>query len=382
MATKKFICKICGYVHEGDSAPVACPVCKAPQSEFEEQKDSELSSGEVKKFVCKICGYVHKGDSAPVSCPVCKAPQSEFEEQKTEPVISEEQKSVPENPVVEKQAKPSSENKKSGTRKFRCKVCGYIHEGDSAPSICPVCKAPQSEFEEIGGTKKKMDTNSNVYTIVYAAVMVIVVAFLLAFVNSSLREKQDENVRMDTKKQILAALHVNDVQNVSEEYAKYVKADMLMGEEGKLEKEIPDSEFATSYEKEVKEHSRLHVFVCEVEGETKYVIPVYGTGLWGAIWGYVALNADKDSVYGVYFSHASETPGLGAEIATEPFMNKFVGKKVLEQSNIALGVVKNGKVEKADYQVDGISGGTITSEGVNAMLKNCLGNYVQFLTAK
>lgn len=102
----------------------------------------------------------------------------------------------------------------------------------------------------------------------------------------------------------------------------------------------------------------------------------------GAIWGYVALNADKDSVYGVYFSHASETPGLGAEIATEPFMNKFVGKKILEQSNIALGVVKNGKVEKADYQVDGISGGTITSEGVNAMLKNCLGNYVQFLTAK
>ena len=117
-----------------------------------------------------------------------------------------------------------------------------------------------------------------------------------------------------------------------------------------------------------------------MDGQTKYVFPVYGAGLWGAIWGYVALNEDKDTVYGVYFSHASETPGLGAEIATDWFQHEFAGKKTLENGAVALGVVKNGKVEKADYQVDGISGGTITSVGVDAMLKACLNNYISFLT--
>ena len=88
----------------------------------------------------------------------------------------------------------------------------------------------------------------------------------------------------------------------------------------------------------------------------------------------------SDTVYGTYFSHASETPGLGAEIATEHFQNEFVGKKTLENGAITLGVVKNGKVEKPDYQVDGISGGTITSVGVDAMLKSCLNSYLSFLT--
>lgn len=100
----------------------------------------------------------------------------------------------------------------------------------------------------------------------------------------------------------------------------------------------------------------------------------------GRYLGYVALNSDKDTVYGVYFSHASETPGLGAEIASTHFQGEFPGKKTLENGEVALGVVKNGKVEKPDYQVDGISGGTITSVGVDAMLKACLSSYKNFLT--
>lgn len=274
------------------------------------------------------------------------------------------------------------------TKKFICKVCGYVHEGEAAPSVCPVCKAPASQFEEIKPagentpTRKKLDTNSNLYTLLYAAIMVIVVAFVLAFVNSALRSRQDENIRIDTKKQILASLHVSDVKDVNAEYARYVKADRLMDVDGSLGETVDDRDFATSYEKEVKEHGRLHVFVCEVKGQTKYVIPVYGTGLWGAIWGYVALNADKNSVYGVYFSHASETPGLGADIAGEAFMKEFPGKQVLDAGNVVLGVVKKGKVENPACQVDGISGGTITSDGVNLMLKTCLGEYVKFLTAK
>jgi len=225
-----------------------------------------------------------------------------------------------------------------------------------------------------------MKTNSNSYTIIYAAVMVIIVAFMLAFVSSSLRDRQNRNVEFDTKKQILSALNVRNVEDVENTYKKYVKQDMLMQADGTLT-ENQDG-FSTAYEKEVKTNKRFHVFVAEKDGDTKYVFPVYGTGLWGAIWGYVALNSDKNTVYGVYFSHASETPGLGAEIATEHFQTLFSGKKAVDNGQIVLGVVKNGKVENPECQVDGISGGTITSDSVNLMLKNCLSNYKNFLTKK
>lgn len=222
-----------------------------------------------------------------------------------------------------------------------------------------------------------MNTNSNSYTIIYASVMVIIVAFLLAFVSSSLKEVQNKNVELDTKKQILAALKVTDVVDAEAEYNKYVKGDMLMQEDGTL---IPnDGKFNTSYKGEIAE-GRLHVFECDVNGETKYVIPVYGAGLWGPIWGYIGLNSDKNTVYGVYFSHAGETPGLGADIATPKFQAQFEGKKVLDGENVALSVVKKGRVSNPDYEVDGISGGTITSNGVDLMLKDCLKAYDKFLT--
>ena len=124
-----------------------------------------------------------------------------------------------------------------------------------------------------------MNTNSNSYTIIYASVMVVIVAFLLAFVSSSLRSIQDKNVELDTKKQILAALNIKNVEDAEAEYNKYVKGDMLMNVDGTLTENT--GEFATGYEKEAKEHQRLHVFVAEVNGEKKYVFPVYGAGLWG-----------------------------------------------------------------------------------------------------
>jgi Na+-transporting NADH:ubiquinone oxidoreductase subunit C len=208
--------------------------------------------------------------------------------------------------------------------------------------------------------------------------MVIIVAFMLAFVSSSLRPMQDNNVKLDTKKQILAALNIRNVEDVDAQWQN-VK-DMLMNEDGTL---TPyDGNFATGYEKEVKENHRLHVFECSIDGQTKYVFPVYGVGLWGAIWGYVALNDDKDTVFGTYFSHAGETPGLGAEIATLHFQDEFLGKKAMNGDEVALSVVKHGKVEQPEHQVDGISGGTITSNGVDHMLKDCLKNYTKFLTAK
>ena len=225
-----------------------------------------------------------------------------------------------------------------------------------------------------------MNTNSNSYTIIYASVMVVIVAFLLAFVNSSLRDLQGKNVELDTKKQILSSLGIKDVKDAEATFSEIVKGDMIVAEDGSLTEY--DGAFVTAYEKEAKENGRVHVFVCEVDGQTKYVIPVYGAGLWGAIWGYVSLNEDKNTVYGTYFSHASETPGLGAEIATEHFQSEFKDKHVLDGENIGLSVVKNGKIENPEFQVDGISGGTITSLGVDAMLKNCMGHYTKFLTSK
>ncbi len=227
-----------------------------------------------------------------------------------------------------------------------------------------------------------MNTNSNSYTLIYASVMVVIVAFLLAFVSSSLKERQDKNIELDTKKQILAALNIHDVKDAEAEYAKHKIADKIMQEDGTLPEQAEAAkDFQTSYKEEIA-NGHLHVFVCDVDGQVKYVLPVYGAGLWGPIWGYIALNDDKDTVYGVYFSHSGETPGLGAEITAAWFRNQFPGKHVMEDGAVALGVEKHGKVEKPDYQVDGISGGTITSKGVDAMIKACLSKYNSFLIRK
>ncbi|MBP5691205.1 MAG: Na(+)-translocating NADH:ubiquinone reductase subunit C, partial [Bacteroidaceae bacterium] len=196
------------------------------------------------------------------------------------------------------------------TKKFKCKVCGYVHEGDKAPEKCPMCQAPQSEFEEIveagaeaaAPAKKGLNTNSNVYTIVYAAVMVIIVAFLLVFVSQTLKDRQTANVINDTKQQILSALNLRDQADVASTYSKVIKADALMQANGSLQDYKGD--FNTSYKSEF-DKGNLHVFVAEIDGQKKYVIPMNGLGLWGTIWGYIALNEDRNTVYGVYFSHSS-----------------------------------------------------------------------------
>ena len=225
-----------------------------------------------------------------------------------------------------------------------------------------------------------MKTNSNSYTIIYAAIMVVVVAFLLAFVSSALKSKQDANVELDTKKQILYSLNVRNITDADAQYSQFVKADKVLAADGSLQDYT--GKFVTGFEKDAKSNGNYHVFVAEVDGQTKYVFPVYGAGLWGAIWGYVAMNEDKDTVFGTYFSHASETPGLGAEIATEHFQNEFIGKKALNAGKVALSVVKNGQSKGDANKVDGISGGTMTSNGVDAMLKDCLSKYEVFLNKK
>ena len=228
-----------------------------------------------------------------------------------------------------------------------------------------------------------MNTNSNTYTIVYASVMVVIVAFLLAFVSSSLKDKQNENVALDKKKQILSALNVDlKGADAAKLYSELVLQEPILDYATgavKAETGAFDIDSKTEYAKPVQDRN-IPLFVCQVDGATKYVLPVYGAGLWGPIWGYVALNDDKSTVFGVYFSHAGETPGLGAEITSMPFKSQFPGKQITKEGEFtSIAIVKPGKIAEGVDYVNGISGGTITSQGVDAMLKDGLGQYVNFL---
>lgn len=225
---------------------------------------------------------------------------------------------------------------------------------------------------------KKINTSSNVYTIVYAAIMVVIVAFLLVFVSSTLKDRQTANVINDTKQQILYSLNYDKLADVASEYDKVIKSDELMSKDGSLA--AFGGDFQTSYSSEFK-NANYHVFTAQIDGATKYVIPMNGQGLWGAIWGYVALNEDRNTIFGVYFSHASETPGLGAEIKeNKAFQQSFQGKKVADGGKIALNLVKFNTADKSSsFEVDGVSGATMTSNGVNKMMNDVLTAYLPFL---
>ena len=215
------------------------------------------------------------------------------------------------------------------TKKFRCKVCGYIHEGDAAPEKCPQCQAPASEFEEIteGGAekpaKKGLNTDGNTYTIIYSCIVVVIVAFLLAFVSSALKAPSEANERIDQQKQILASLNLKpEKAQVESQYKQVVVADPIVDTLGNV---VSESGGFKVKRKDIGK-PQLPVYVCQINGETKYVLPMVGKGLWGTIWGYLALNDDCETVYGAYFSHESETAGLGALIAEADFQSEFKGK--------------------------------------------------------
>lgn len=268
--------------------------------------------------------------------------------------------------------------------KYVCKVCGYTHEGNEAPSVCPLCKAGASEFEAVKEAKKKgFNTNSDLYAIIYSAVVVVIVAFLLAGVSSALKPMQDANIELDKKKQILASLNIKNVADADAEYSKYIKHDYIVKSTG----ERVDTIGGFKVENDDIDSNNLPLYIAQVDGKTKYIIPMTGNGLWGGIWGYVALNDDCNTIYGVYFSHASETPGLGAEIASDKFQGRFSGKdkegndivkKVYDvNGNVALEV-KKGKGD-ANHHIDAISGATLTCNGLDEMLKTKLAPYYNYL---
>lgn len=233
-----------------------------------------------------------------------------------------------------------------------------------------------------------MKTNSNSYTIIYSVIIVVIVAFLLAFVFQALKPMQDANVALDKKKQILNSLNIRDLNDAQADakYKEVVVADRVIDEKGKMLLPGTTGGEDAGFKLESKDYKegKLALYICRVNGETKYVIPVYGMGLWGPISGYIALNADKSTVYGVYFNHESETAGLGAEIKdNKAWQEKFQGKKLFKNGDdkaIALSVEK--KVEDPTTQVDAVTGATLTSNGVRDMLHEALGKYLVFINQK
>ena len=203
-----------------------------------------------------------------------------------------------------------------------------------------------------------MDTNKNTYIIICSTVLVVIVAFILAFIFQALKPLQDVNVALDKKKQILASLNIRDLENAEAEsrYESVVKSERTVGD-------------------------GLTLYECEVEGAVKYVIPVRGMGLWGPIWGYIALDDDKTTIFGAYFNHESETAGLGAEIKdSRAWQDQFRGKKIYAaDGSVAIAVKKKSDVKNPESECDAVTGATLTSDGVSLMLRESFEKYKSYL---
>ena len=202
-----------------------------------------------------------------------------------------------------------------------------------------------------------MRSYSNTYIFIFSSIMVIIVAALLSVAAITLQPYQKKNIEINKKQ--------------NESYTINYKGEVNKAGDA----------FNVDMKKELAKHieeRNLPVFVSSLEETKQYIIPVYGKGLWGPVWGYVSLKDDLSTIFGANFSHKAETPGLGAEIDTKDFQLKFLGKEILNEQGqfVSVSIVKGGTADpNSKYEVDGISGGTITSNGVDAMLKDCLSSY-------
>ncbi|MDE6086531.1 MAG: NADH:ubiquinone reductase (Na(+)-transporting) subunit C [Muribaculaceae bacterium] len=229
-----------------------------------------------------------------------------------------------------------------------------------------------------------MNKQSNTYTLIYTIILVVVVGAALAWVSTALKPQQQINANADKMKQILLSVHCsasgsNEVTTLFEERVTGIVVD----ESGNIIEGQNAFDIDVAAQSRVGDSDRLlPVFIYkDSQVGTKYILPMYGQGLWGPIWGYLSLNDDGTTVYGAYFSHQGETPGLGAEIEKPAFQDQFINKQLFKNDKfLPVTVVKAGvKPQGEEDYVDGVSGGTITSKGVAAMLDNCLAPYGKYL---
>lgn len=242
-----------------------------------------------------------------------------------------------------------------------------------------------------------MNKQSNTYIIGYSIVLVVVVAVVLSFTALTLKPIQQANVEVEKMSDILgsvglfnadaAAKAVDKTQYVKDEYKKYIIESFLVDDKGeKLSADAAETFAVLNNLKSAfavpASERKLPVFISKnSEGKVNYIFPVIGTGLWGPVWGYIAIGEDLKTINGVVFDHKSETPGLGAEITTPSFEDQFIGKEIFEQSTFTgIKVLKGtGSSKGNNHAVDAISGGTITSRAVQNMIINCLEDYEPFI---
>ena len=229
-----------------------------------------------------------------------------------------------------------------------------------------------------------MNRQSNVYTIIYSIVLVAVVGVVLSVVYQALRPKQLENIANDTKKQILASARLSPAQgeDVSSLFDQHIISSYIVNNLGEqIDQNVNpfDVNMALEVKKPASERL-LPVFECTTTDGLKYIVPVYGAGLWGPIWGYIAFDSNGNTIYGAYFAHQGETPGLGAEIEKPAFSGQFDGKDIFSSTGdfTSIAVVKLGKEPTDRAWVHAVSGGTITSQGVQKMLYDSLEPYTAF----
>lgn len=227
-----------------------------------------------------------------------------------------------------------------------------------------------------------MNRNGNTYTFIYASVMVIVVAAILSFTAISLKPFQKRNVEIEKKQNILSSVNIETSAVDAEAiYEEKITNSYVVNSKGEV---VDGDAFVVDLKKEHAkplEERIMPVFEANLgEKGTKYVIPLRGAGLWGPVWGYIALDDDMNTVFGAVFDHQGETPGLGAEIVTDNFRAPFKGKTLFNESGefVSIVVAKAGENAPAEHKVDAISGGTITSKGLQQMLLDDLSGYVEF----
>ena len=234
-----------------------------------------------------------------------------------------------------------------------------------------------------------MNRDSNAYTFGFAAAMVVVVASVLAFTASSLKDLQQENVRKEKMQNILATIEIETDRDGAETlFNDHIVSQLALRNDGTVDDAVdPFSGIKLALElKKDPSEQRFPLYLADVESESYYIIPLRGSGLWDAIWGYIALESDRNTIKGAVFDHKAETAGLGAEITQQWFMDRFVGERVFDDSGslVGISVSKTNNdpkdLDKNDHEVDAISGATITGDGVSDMIIERLTHYQSYLT--
>lgn len=225
---------------------------------------------------------------------------------------------------------------------------------------------------------------SNRYIMIFSVVMIVSVAILLSLTAMLLQPRQEKNVEVEKKMNILSSINVTSTKaDAVQLYDKYIKESYVVNTEGKHIDGV--NAFTVSLRAEQKKplaDQYLPVFIAVADnGDTLHILPLEGKGLWGPIWGYVSLKEDMVTIDGVTFDHKGETPGLGAEINTTEFESQFPGKNLYRDGKfVGVKVLKGTADPQSRFEVDGISGGTITSKGLEAMVYDGLIKYEKYLS--